>query len=251
MGNGFIGWFNRSYKAIIIVLLAIMAGTLVVLAMQQVNGSKPAAGATANPLVETTASPAAVSTVTLTKQAEPADVLYLGDSLTYGAFASAPAASYRALVDASLNQQTPIRSDFVGGSGKSSIDITPNITDKAYDLVIVEVGTNDATNQPSGSISKNYDALLDKVRAASPNAQLICAGSWQTSYQASKVDGGIFASCRAHKGIFVPLQAYYQNANNRGPDKRQTFYGVADNFHPNDAGHKAIADAILSRITVQ
>lgn len=43
MGNGFVGWFSRSYKGIIIGLLAIMAVMLVVLAMQHVSSSQSAA----------------------------------------------------------------------------------------------------------------------------------------------------------------------------------------------------------------
>lgn len=75
MGNdtGFIGWFSRSYQAIIIALVAVMALLLVALAFQHVNASRPAAGAEPRP-VPTFGSAAATN-----EQRQPAEAMKLLD----------------------------------------------------------------------------------------------------------------------------------------------------------------------------
>lgn len=67
MGNdtGFVGWFSRSYQAVIVALVAVMALVLVVLAFQHVNASGPAAGAEPRPI------PTFTSAATASEQRQP------------------------------------------------------------------------------------------------------------------------------------------------------------------------------------
>lgn len=69
MGN-FTTWFARSYRAIIIVLVAIMAVMLVVLAMQHVSSARVSANAVAGPIPTFSSAPIA-------SKKQPADALTL------------------------------------------------------------------------------------------------------------------------------------------------------------------------------
>lgn len=204
------------------------------------------ASASADEPVPTFTTPTAA--VTLTPR-DPLRVLFVGDSLTYGAFASDEAHSYRHLVEASLAAHSKIETTFVGGSGKTSVDVIAAVGAQPYDFVILEIGTNDATNLPEDAFPGNYENLVAKVRQASPDAALMCLGSWQTAWRVSQTNPDILKSCEAHGGVFRTLGDLWLNEANRGPDKRQTAFGVGDNFHPNDSGHAAIAERILTAIT--
>ena len=43
----------------------------------------------------------------------------------------------------------------------------------------------------------------------------------------------------------------YGAGDTRGPAGEDTYLGEADDFHPNDAGHRAIADTLLAAVTVE
>ncbi|WP_186325549.1 SGNH/GDSL hydrolase family protein [Microbacterium sp. BH-3-3-3] len=197
------------------------------------------------------AAAAEAAIVKLPKKADPTSVLFVGDSLTYGAFASTESAAWRPLVTSGLSAQTPIDETWVGGSGLSSVDVTPKVPKDAFDLVIVEIGTNDATNQPEEALESNYTALIGAVRSASPSAGLICLGSWQTAWRVSQTDQEIKSICEANAGTYIKLGDLWLDEANRGPDLRETEFGVGDDFHPNDSGHRAIADRVLAQIRVE
>jgi lysophospholipase L1-like esterase len=136
--------------------------------------------------------------------------------------------------------------DVIGNSGYKTEQVTPIVPKTPYDVVILELGTNDAMKGDTTDFGQKYTALVRAVRAASPDAVLICAGSWQTNYRASGVDPTIAKTCTDAEGRYVPLNPLFNVTANRGPDKAKGVYGVGDNFHPNSKGHKAIAARLLT-----
>ena len=86
------------------------------------------------------------------------------------------------------------------------------------------------------------------MRVGSPNAAVVCAGTW--SAQGIAFDAIIQQDCAAIRGHYVPLSGLYGVAANRAPEGALTFYGTADGVAPNDAGHRAIANALLKAIGV-
>lgn len=180
----------------------------------------------------------------------PLRVLVAGDSISQGRFATLAEDAYVPTLRAGLEAGGPVQLDVIGNSGYTSEQVTPDIPKQAYDLVLVELGTNDAMKENPGKFGEDYRAFITAVRAASPDAPMICAGAWQTNYRASSVDPLIASTCVDFKGRYVSLNPLFNVDTNRGPDKARGVYGVGDNFHPNSAGHKAIAARLLEELAL-
>ena len=61
-------------------------------------------------------------------------------------------------------------------------------------------------------------------------------------------DAIIKDACTTQNGAFRALMPLYLNNSFHGPAGRTTFKGPADAFHPNDAGHAAIARLVLDAL---
>ena len=130
-------------------------------------------------------------------------------------------------------------------------------------LVVAEIGTNDwlgytpggawrATE--AGAFRAAYRSLLERVCTATRPA-LVCLGIWGPSGGVSAgggeldvYDAVIAGECRAFEGTFVPLCDIYDDRRTRGPAGDRSAHGVADDVHPNDSGHRVIADRVLAAL---
>ncbi|MEU1784603.1 GDSL-type esterase/lipase family protein [Streptomyces sparsogenes] len=109
------------------------------------------------------------------------------------------------------------------------------------DAVVINLGTNDVgRGVTSAQFQAAYSSLLRKVRAAYPNA-------W------------IFA-LETFRGRFVPETQAAVNAAVSGGDARVSFVDttgwlaadeLSDSVHPNDKGHRAIADRLAPIISAK
>ena len=124
------------------------------------------------------------------------------------------------------------------------------------EVVVVEAGTNDFLDQtPRRRFADDYRALLAKVTAASPGAKLVCLTTWipkdgvgqpPARIPPSFYDATIRRACAA--GAVADLAPLVDAPATRGPAGRPTFLGPGDDFHPNSAGHAAIARLIEARL---
>lgn len=182
-------------------------------------------------------------------------VLFAGDSLTFGLYATRQENGFRSLMVGEWEKGGPVE-EFRGekaGAGAGDVASIIEVPD-GLDLAVVELGTNDVGAQtPLDEFEQTYADLLDMIRDGSPGVPLLCVGTWGS-------DGGGFGSdpyndvieetCEDRAGRFVSLYDLYPVEEYRGPAGEQRFGGVSDNFHPNDAGYAAIADLLLDNLTV-
>ncbi|MDF2920531.1 SGNH/GDSL hydrolase family protein [Microbacterium sp. NPDC086615] len=171
-----------------------------------------------------------------------ARVLVTGDSLAAAFFASTEAQGFSSLVTGALGRVTPTtvsRAHQTLSTVAGVTEVPPDL-----DLAVIELGTNDVgIPTPLADFEAQYGDLLGRIRTSSPDAALVCLGTWTADGAA--YDETIARVCAANAGRYVSLAGLFALPELHGPDGRDTFAGPGDDFHPNDAGHRAIADAVL------
>ncbi len=210
-----------------------------------------------NPSEAPQASPSSASTPSPQPSARPGASLpdtngrplaatVVGDSIGAGDYTSAPERRYSTLVQDALKARGPLAFDDVSAPATTTTDIT---VPSDQDLIVVELGTDDLAADDLKGFTASYAALLASIRKASPDAVLVCAGTW--SELGVYYDSVIQSACSFAGGQYVALQPLYLDAANRGPAGIAGPYGTSDDQAPNDAGHRAIAAALLDALDVQ
>ena len=243
--------FRLNWKYVALALLAVVTFAVVAFALRPVP-TPEAAPFTPKPTLTPTPAATAEPLALTGGAGEPLRVLFAGDSITVGRDASTREASYRSLMTATLQGARPVESDRIGNSGRTTTDVLPEALNAAetYGLLVVELGTNDVHKSTLPKFAADYPALLDALRSKSPDAALVCAGAWDKSPAAASVDRVIQAECVKRGGRFVPLSGFYADkANQSTPGQPHWDGGQTDGNHPNDAGHRLIADALLAQIS--
>ena len=78
----------------------------------------------------------------------------------------------------------------------------------------------------------------------------MCVGVWRPKKNAETFDTIIKDLCEVRGGVFVSISDLAEDASLKGPEGVATFGGLSDAFHPNDRGHRMIADRIMEVIRV-
>lgn len=182
----------------------------------------------------------------------PLRVVFAGDSLTYGLSASSEAKGYRPQVVAGLSESGPVEASRGGQTGNRIKTVADSIKFPVdTNLVVLALGTNDVWKTDVGDVASQYKALVAKVNKSAPDAQLVCLGVWSNADGTRNYDPPIQAACEDGGGKFISIGDIYEDEKNRGPEGKPAFGGISDKFHPNDAGYKAIADRLLSFVSVE
>lgn len=176
-------------------------------------------------------------------------VLFAGDSLTEGYYATSPrdafvartVASWRGAGDVSVLR--PQQAHATTTQVDSLVAVQGDL-----DLAVIELGTNDVDKTPLVKFQQDYARLLDKVESAAPGVPLVCFGTWQQAEDAGPYDAVIQEACTARDGRYVRLSDVFDDAAMRGPAQQPTFKGQSDEFHPNDTGHQVISDRLLATV---
>jgi lysophospholipase L1-like esterase len=180
-------------------------------------------------------------------------IVVVGDSLAAGRFADTQDEAFPQRLAAARHA----RLELFGVPGATTADLATQVLPSGGDVVVVEAGTNDFLAQtPRGRFANDYRALLAKVTAASPAAKLVCLTIWiphgapgkePTKIPASFYNTTIRRGCA--DGVVADISPLFDaQPPTRGPAGRPTYLGPGDDFHPNTAGHAAIAQAIEAKL---
>jgi lysophospholipase L1-like esterase len=179
---------------------------------------------------------------------------FLGDSITFGLYASTPPMGFVG----QLERHWPKGSaGAIGVVGATAAGIRKEVSrvDPRSTLVIVEIGTNDfQRDHTSERFGRDYSALIAALRARAPRAQLLCLGPWEPSAGVNRggettrdMEARIARACGSEREI--RLSDLFGDSTLRGPQTTPTAWGPADSFHPNDTGHSWIAYRIAHALT--
>jgi acyl-CoA thioesterase-1 len=114
--------------------------------------------------------------------------------------------------------------------------------------LVVEFGTNDVGRGSIEEFTTTYPEYLDALRSESPDAKLACVGTWAPTPKSDLFDAVIQSACAERSGTYVDITDIYMDRATTRAIEGTPWYGgtVKDDAHPNDAGHRAIADAVLA-----
>jgi lysophospholipase L1-like esterase len=196
------------------------------------------------------ASPAVASPLP-TADRHPPRVDFLGDSLTWGLAATTPEQSFAALVTQGVKG---VRIGYDGQFG-NTVQLGAQIFHQTpaptgINVFVIEWGTNDV--EPPDVYQANYHFIVQTLLAANPSARIVCLRPWQdpeNGYQPAYWRA-IETECGVWPAVAVDLSGLYLDMSLHGPGGGDTYRGPRDWFHPNDAGHAAIAQTILLELVL-
>jgi lysophospholipase L1-like esterase len=167
-------------------------------------------------------------------------IAFFGDSVSVGAGASDRRHGYVARVSRWLHTHGKRVVETVHAKGGVPVAYwvwAPMPTQ--LDAAVVELGTNDVRlGTPSARFAQEYRTLTGRIVAANPKAQLLCLSVWSRRGGASLenvINAQIRAAC---PGTYVDLTGL----------RHRPFIRSGDGFHPNNAGYRLIARAVLSQL---
>jgi lysophospholipase L1-like esterase len=228
--------------SVLAIALALMVGTL--------GGTAACSGQSA-PGTPVASTPAPHRT-----SGPPLHVLFVGASITSGWYAGS-GHDYRSLVEQDLTQRGySLQVQTWARPGTRVASLAHFVPPTGMELIVLQLATNDSgSGRPADPsvFATEYSGLVQRLRAASPGATLVCLDAWANAATVNRLgvpvavyDQAVERACTGAGGHFVDLSAAYQVAAYHGPAGRPTPYGPSDWFHPNDGGHARVASLVLA-----
>lgn len=195
----------------------------------------------------------------------PVSITFFGDSITDGANATAGSAppyqpGYAGLVVARLNELYPTMVEYRNNSvgGWSAINATASVeyrvNDLKSDLVVLAFGMNDAGGYTPQEYRKHIKYVIDAIRAKQPNTAILLVSPTRANPKTfiQKHD-----YVNGYLPVLIGLSENYKDvavADLTAPWdrllKNKSYYDITGNGlnHPNDFGHRIIAEVVLDSI---
>jgi lysophospholipase L1-like esterase len=206
----------------------------------------PSVTATASSSSSSTAASSAASISSGVDETAPL-VAFLGDDYTHGVGGSGGAATFPALVAATLHvRQQSFYLDNAGyaktsSSGKTYADLVAQVIAARPDVVVVTGGRNDRADDP-GTLASGATALFAALHAGLPNAEIIAVSPWwgDSAHPAvlqslgTAVQHGVTAVGGNYLNLSDPLFGHPE--------------WMANAADPNDLGYQAIAASLEPNI---
>ncbi len=177
------------------------------------------------------------------RRATAFSIAFFGDSVSVGAGASRRGHGYVSRVSSWLRthgKRVVTTNNAKGGVPVAYWMYSP--VPKPLDAAVVELGTNDVRlGTTSRQFAQAYRTLTSRIRAANPKAQLLCLSVWSRPGSAS-LEGVINTQIRAVcPGTYVDITGL----------RDRPYIRSSDGFHPNDAGYRLIAEAVVSKLKLR
>jgi acyl-CoA thioesterase-1 len=195
-----------------------------------------------------TASRAAESASTDSAPIAPKRLLFLGTSLTAG-LGLEPEEAYPALIARRIDSLgLPYRVVNQGSSGETSAGARQRIdwlVREPVDVLVLETGANDGLRGlPVDSMRANIQAIIDRVRAASPGVRILLVGMEAPPNLGTRYTSDfrkVFPDLAERNGAtllpFLLLGVAAVDSLNQG-----------DGIHPNSAGSRRLAETVWSAL---
>ena len=171
-------------------------------------------------------------------------LLILGDSLTAG-YGIPKSTAYPALLQAKINDAKLGWEVANGGrSGDTTRDGLTRLSwllKKPADILMIALGGNDGLRGVSpAAMKKNLAKIISEARKKSPSIRIVMAGmqmpdNFGKDFQ-SKFEAVYAELAKSEKATLIPFLLQGMAGDSR--------YNLEDQIHPNEAGHKIIAEHV-------
>ncbi|TXH41794.1 MAG: SGNH/GDSL hydrolase family protein [Desulfurellales bacterium] len=175
--------------------------------------------------------------------------LAVGDSLTVGLYAADNRGFAYMVADALPAYTLEVAAVTGDGIDNTLRQLPVELADHAPALVTVEVGINNLLTMPAPAFAARYVTLLQMLNDANVQTVVACTvpwtgqpAEWGTYTRALEYNAAIVRAARAYG--YTPADCWGATVGH------YEYLSNADGFHPNDAGHRAIANAVLSALGV-
>jgi lysophospholipase L1-like esterase len=197
------------------------------------------------------------------RQGDHLNVVYIGGSITKGAFASTPDKSYASLLTAWLKtryHQVQARNLGVGGTGSefATYRLRHDLEGFVPDLAFLEFSVNDAGNTRP-KILAQVDALVHQLRVVNPRVKIVYISTTDVGeepYRRAGRHAGFVEDSIAVAAIEdIPFIDAATGLWGRILSGTPASTYLNDNVHPNDAGHalyfESIRDALAPLVPLR
>ncbi len=171
-------------------------------------------------------------------------VLFVGTSLTAGLGVADTEAYPRLIQERIRSDGLPFRVVNAGVSGETSAGALARIDwllRQDFDVLVLETGANDMLRGVDpAAVERNVQAIVDRVRAARPDAEIILAGMLALP-NLGREYGEQFEAlyARIAEANDLTLIPFLLDGVAADPALNQ-----ADGIHPNPAGHRRVAETV-------
>jgi acyl-CoA thioesterase-1 len=187
--------------------------------------------------------------VGLARAAEPMPrIVFLGDSLTAG-YGVDPDSAYSALLktrlaEADLHYEI-VNACVSGDTTAGGLRRLKWIMRKPADVLVICLGGNDGLRGLDLEASRgNLEAIIDAARKANPHIRILLAGMQiHPNMGAEYVEAFQAMYPAIAKAKAVPLLPFILEGVAGDPD-----LNIADGIHPNEAGHRIMADTVWAAL---
>jgi acyl-CoA thioesterase-1 len=172
-------------------------------------------------------------------------IVFFGDSLTAG-YGLSTAQAFPAVVQQVLNDNgfdyEVVNAGLSGETSAGGLSRIDWILQKEIDIFILELGANDALRGlPLDQTKTNLQAIIDKVKAKYPNANIVIAGMMAPPNLGEEYTSefrNIFTTIsQDNKASFIPFLLDGVAGNKS--------LNLPDGIHPNVEGHKIVANNVI------
>jgi len=188
---------------------------------------------------------------------EPVRILAIGSSSTEGVGASSPDHSYPAQLEDELSEDwksgvTVVNAGKGGETGVQTVErLEAQLKAQSFDLVIWQVGTNDAIK---GVSEEDFRAILKRgiaaVRTSGASLILLDQQYFPSIRDLSRYErfvGTVSALGREQKVAIFSRYALMQDWGSRSPEGLRSMLS-GDGFHMSDKGYDCLADHVADAI---
>jgi acyl-CoA thioesterase-1 len=183
-----------------------------------------------------------------------------GDSLGVGLYASSKNNRYVSVLSNLIHKKMGYDVKIMPGSTVSGSGLTDNgipniqkIISEKPDLVTIEFGTNDSDGSRSKYLTPDQfkiklETVVDELQKQKKSPKIILVTTWNIGQKSIAYDS-VIETVGKEKNVHVAdISSVWSNRiDTITPKGDSTPFGISDGFHPNDRGHKEIAEAIYKK----